>query len=307
MRLATQFLGLKLENPLVLASGILGTTGASLAKVAKSGAGAVTSKSVWRNRHDGHANPTVIDLGNGNLINAVGLPHGGLEEAKIEFASFRKLSKKPLFASVAASSQNEFAETVAAVAALEPDLIELNISCPNVEAEFGRPFACDLKSAHEVTKLAKKAAGKIPLAVKLSPNVENIAAIARTVAAAGADAITAINTVGPGMVIDIETAEPILANRVGGLSGPAIRPLAVKAIFEIFRAVKIPIIGTGGVANGRDAIEFLEAGATLVGIGSAAKDGPEIFADIEKEIVEFCRRKKMKNVADLIGLAHKNV
>lgn len=304
MQLATKFLGISLDNPLVLASGILGTTGASLTRVAKSGAGAVTSKSVWRNRHDGHANPTVLDLGNGNLINAVGLPHGGLEEAKIEFESFRKLSKKPLFASVAASSQNEFAETVAAVAALRPDLIELNISCPNVADEFGRPFACEIRSASEVTKLAKKAAGKIPLAVKLSPNVANIAEIARVVEAAGADAIVAINTVGPGMVIDIETAAPILANKVGGLSGPAIRPLAVKAIFEIFQAVKIPIIGVGGVASGRDAIEFLEAGATLIGIGSAAKDGPEIFAKIAKEIAAFCSRKKIKNISDLVGLAH---
>ncbi|MFA6457917.1 MAG: dihydroorotate dehydrogenase [Patescibacteria group bacterium] len=305
MQLATKFLGISLENPLVLASGILGTTGASLATVAKNGAGAVTSKSVWLRKHPGHANPTVLDLGGGNLINAVGLPHGGIEEARVEFANFRKLSGKPLFASIAASNLKEFGETAAAVAELKPDLIELNISCPNVASEFGRPFACDLKDAAAAVKIVKKQIGKIPLAVKLSPNVASIAEIARSVEAAGADAITAINTVGPGMVIDTETATPILANKFGGLSGPAIRPLAVKAIFEIFQAVKIPIIGVGGVTNGRDAIEFLEAGATLIGIGSAAKNGPEIFAQITREITEFCERKKIKKVSALIGLAHK--
>ncbi|MCF7845927.1 MAG: dihydroorotate dehydrogenase [Candidatus Peribacteraceae bacterium] len=305
MKLATKFLGISLKNPLVLASGVLGTTGSSLAAVAKSGAGAVTSKSVWLKRHDGHKNPTVLNLGNGNLINAVGLPHGGIEEARVEFANFRKLSNTPLLASIAASNLKEFVETAKAVATLKPDLIELNISCPNVESEFGRPFACSVSDSAKVTKAVKKSIGEIPLAVKLSPNVENIAAIAKSVEAAGADAIVAINTVGPGMVIDIETAQPILANKVGGLSGPAIRPIAVKAIFEIFRAVKIPIIGVGGVANGRDAIELLEAGATLVSVGSAAKNGLQIFGKIIRELEEFCQRKKIKNISQLIGLAHK--
>ncbi len=305
MNLATDFLELKLENPLVLASGILGTTGANLAAVAKAGAGAVTSKSIWLNRHEGHVNPTVLDLGGGNLINAVGLPHGGIDEARVEFENFRKLSNAPLFASIAARNFTEFGETAVAVAELKPNLIELNISCPNVESEFGRPFACDANDASEATKIVKNAIGAIPLAVKLSPNVARISEIAKAVEAAGADAIVAINTVGPGMAIDIETAEPILANRVGGLSGPAIRPIAVKAIFDIYEAVKIPIVGIGGVTSGRDAVEFLEAGATLVGIGSAAKDGPEIFGKIKSEIEEFCERKKIKNISELIGIAHK--
>ncbi len=306
MQLKTNFLGIHLENPLVLASGILGTTGASLARVAKNGAGAVTSKSTWLKRHAGHPNPTVVDLGDGNLLNAVGLPHSGTEETRIEFENFRKLSQKPLFASIAARNLKEFGETAAAVAKLKPDLIELNISCPNVEDEFGKPFACDVNDAAEATRIVKKVIGEIPLAVKLSPNVANITEIAQSVEAAGADAITAINTVGPGMVIDIETAQPILANKFGGLSGPAIRPIAVKAVFEIFAAVKIPIIGMGGVTTGRDAVEMLQAGASLVGIGSAAKDGSEIFGKIAAEIVEFYERKKIKNVADLVGIAHKS-
>jgi dihydroorotate dehydrogenase (NAD+) catalytic subunit len=305
MQIKTDFLGIHLENPLVLVSGILGTTGASLARVVRNGAGAVTSKSVWLKQHAGHPNPTVVDLGGGNLLNAVGLPHGGIEEARIEFENFRKLSKKPLFASIAASTPRELGKTAGAVAKLKPDLIELNISCPNVEDELGRPFACCIDMAGKVTAIVKEKFDNIPLAVKLSPNVANIAEIAKSVEAAGADAITAVNTVGPGMVIDVETAQPILANKFGGLSGPAIRPIAVKAVFEIFAAVKIPIIGMGGVTNGRDAVEMIQAGATLVGIGSAAKDGSEIFGKIAAEIVEFCERKKIKNIADLVGIAHK--
>lgn len=305
MNISPDFLELRIANPLILASGILGTTGASLAAAAKNGAGAVTSKSAWLNRHDGHPNPTVLDLGGGNLLNAVGLPHGGIEEARTEFENFRKLSEAPLFASIAANNFEEFGETAKAVAELKPDLIELNISCPNVEDEFGKPFACSVQDATKATRIVKKAIGKIPLSIKLSPNVENIVEIARAAEAAGADAITAINTVGPGMAIDIEIAEPILANRVGGLSGPAIRPLAIRAVFEIFKAVKIPIIGTGGISNGRDAIEMMEAGASLVGIGSAAKNGTEIFRKIAAEIEKWCESHGISEISDLIGKTHK--
>ena len=307
MNLSPNFLGLQLRNPLVLASGILGTTGASLATVAKSGAGAVTSKSVWKQRHEGHPNPTVLALGNGNLINAVGIPHGGIEEAEIEFENLRQLSDVPLFASIAGAQIEEYVETTRAITELKPDLIELNISCPNVDDEFGEPLAHNAKLTEKVTSLAKKACGEIPLTVKLSPNVADISEIARAVEAAGADAITAINTVGPGLVIDIETAQPILANRFGGLSGPSIRPLAIKAIFEIFEAVKIPIIGTGGITNARDALEMIEAGATLVGIGAAVADkGAEIFGEIACEIEKWCESHGITEISELVGTAHKN-
>jgi dihydroorotate dehydrogenase (NAD+) catalytic subunit len=306
MNLSTNFLGIKMPNPLVLASGILGVSGANLAAVCRDGCGAAVTKSIWLKFHAGHPNPTVLHLGNGNLINAVGLPHGGIEEARIEIENFRKLSKSPLFASIAASRIEEYVNTVEAVVKLKPDLIELNISCPNVEDEFGKPFACDVIQAGEVTKLAKAKCGGIPLAVKLSPNVANIAQIAKAVEAAGADAIVAINTVGPGMVIDIETAQPILANRVGGLSGPAIKPIAVKAVFDIYKAVKIPIIGVGGISSGADAIEIMQAGATLVGVGSATVNGgSKVFGKIVKEMEAWCKAHKIKNISEVIGLAHK--
>ena len=307
MNLAPDFLGLKLKNPLVLASGILGVTGANLAAVIKAGAGAVTTKSIWLKRHEGHPNPTVIHLGNGNLINAVGLPHGGIEEARIEIENYRKLSDAPLFANIAAPTIDEYVETTKAVAELKPDLIELNISCPNVEDEFGKPFACDIHQAEKATSAVKKVCGNIPLSVKLSPNVEDIAKIAKSVESAGADAITAINSVGPGMLIDIETAQPVLANKVGGISGPVIRPITVKAVFDIYKTVKIPIIGTGGIASGRDAIEMLQAGASLISIGSAVTEsGPEVFAKIAKEIEDWCESHHIKNISELVGLAHKS-
>jgi dihydroorotate dehydrogenase (NAD+) catalytic subunit len=306
MNLSPNFLDLKLANPLVLASGLLGVTGANMASVVKSGAGAITSKSVWLKRHDGHPNPTIIHLGSGNLINAVGLPHGGIEEAQIEFENFRKLSKAPLFASVAAASEEEYVEIVTAVAKLKPDLIEVNISCPNVADELGKPFECDLELTERLTKKAKEQCGEIPLSIKISANTENYIQVAQAVEKGGADAVTAINTIGPGLVIDIESSEPILANKVGGLSGPDIRPLAVKAVYDISQNVGIPIIGTGGVSNGRDAIEMLQAGATLVGIGSAVIDGAKVFKKITKEMKTWCEDHDIENISELVGKAHKN-
>jgi dihydroorotate dehydrogenase (NAD+) catalytic subunit len=196
-------------------------------------------------------------------------------------------------------------ETVKAVAELKPDLIEVNISCPNVEDEFGKPFEFDLDTVKDLTSRAKKACGKVPLAIKISRNVPDVAQLAKAIEAAGADAITAINTVGPGMVIDIETSKPVLANKVGGISGPAIRPLAIKAVHDIYSAVKIPIIGTGGIMNGRDAIEMLQAGAALVSIGSATYQGLNIFEAINKEIVDWCSQHNIKNISELTGMAHK--
>ncbi|MFH1375629.1 MAG: dihydroorotate dehydrogenase [Patescibacteria group bacterium] len=304
MKPSLEFLGIKLKNPLVLASGLLGTTGASLAAVAAAGAGAVTLKSAWLQRHEGHPNPTVIHLGGGNLINAVGLPHGGVTEAKTEIESFRKLSRTPLFASVAAGSVGEYIETVAEIAKLKPKLIEVNISCPNVENEFGKPFEHDLELTKDLIVRAKENCGNIPLAIKISRNVRSVTKLAKTIESAGADAITAINTVGPGMLIDIETAKPILANKVGGLSGPAIRPLAVKAVFDIYKAVQIPIIGTGGVSNARDVIEMLQAGATLVGIGSAVIDGAKVFRKIAREMKTWCEEHDIEDITELIGAAH---
>ena len=300
------FLNLTFPNPLVLASGILGTEAALMARVARCGAGGVTSKSCGPVPRKGHPNPTVLAWGPG-LINAVGLANPGVED---EVAILRETRTQlqplgvPLVASIFADTVEGFADVAAKVTDAEPDLIEVNISCPNVAAEFGRPFALDAESAAAVTRAVREAT-TIPITVKLSPNTPDLVPIARRVVDAGADALTAVNTVGPGMVIDVESGLPILANRVGGLSGPAIRPIAVRCVYDLARAVDVPIIGTGGVSSGRDAIEMIMAGASLVGIGSAVYErGPEAFAQIRDEMAAWMMDHGIGSLYEIRGRAH---
>lgn len=305
--LSVKFCGVKFDNPIVLASGILGVTGDGMAKVIENGAGGVTSKSLWPHEHKGHANPTMFGTEHW-FMNAVGIPDAGPEKAKEEIARYRAKTKSPFIANIVGGKLEDYAEIARHVVEMKPDVIEVNISCPNVEDELGKPMACSTVKSAEVTKLVKEFTGDIPVTVKLSPNVENIVAIAESVLEAGADGVTAINTYGPAMAIDIETAQPILDNKVGGLSGPAIKPLAVKHVFDIYRAKKCPIIGTGGVTTGRDAIEMMMAGATLVGVGSAVYyRGQEALGLIVKEMNEWCDENGVERLSDLIGKVHENV
>jgi dihydroorotate dehydrogenase (NAD+) catalytic subunit len=304
--LAVEICGVRLPNPTILASGILGTSAGLLERMARAGAGAVTAKSASLEPRAGHPNPTVLPW-EGGLINAVGLANPGadaqveiLREARSRIAPLGV----PLIASVFAGTVDEFARVAARLAEAGPDLLELNISCPNVGDEFGRPFAADPLAAAEVTGAVKRAVQDVPVIVKLSPNVTDIAAVARAVVGAGADAIAAINTV-RGMVIDVYAARPVLANHFGGLSGPAIKPVAVRCVFECYEAVSIPIIGIGGVSGGLDAAEMIMAGATGVGIGSAVYEGgPEIFARTARELEAFMAAEGYATVADMRGRAH---
>jgi dihydroorotate dehydrogenase (NAD+) catalytic subunit len=298
--------GLTFPNPLVLASGILGTEAALMERVARCGAGGVTTKSCGPQPRGGHPNPTVLDWGPG-LINAVGLANPGVKAEVPILRQARALLAPlgvPLIASIFAHTINDFAQVAGHVAEAGPDLIEVNISCPNVAAEFGRPFALDARAAAQVTR-AVKSATTVPITVKLSPNTCELAAIARAVVEAGADALTAINTLGPGMVIDLESGQPILANRVGGVSGPAIHPIAVRCVYELAGAVDVPIIGTGGVTSGRDALQMIMAGATLVGVGSAVYwHGPEVFAAIHCQMVRWMEAHGVKSLCEIRGIAH---
>jgi dihydroorotate dehydrogenase (NAD+) catalytic subunit len=209
----------------------------------------------------------------------------------------------PLFASIFGGTVEEFGAVAETVAEAGPDLIEVNISCPNVRDDFGTPFAAATDSAAAVTRAVKRAVGEIPLAVKLAPNVPDIGRIAQAVTDAGADAITAINTM-PGMVIDADAGAPVLSNRTGGISGPALKPIALRCVAEIAQAVDLPIIGMGGVLTGRDAVEMMMAGATAVGVGSAFwYRGPETSNLILDEMTEFLQEKDIKNVTAIIGQA----
>lgn len=305
--LTVDLCGIRLRNPLVLASGVLGTEPGILQRVGLAGAGAVTSKSCSLLPRKGHPNPTVLDWGPG-LINAVGLANPGVEEeVRILREARERLAGEgvALFASIVAGTVEEFAEVARRISVAEPDLIEVNISCPNVISEFGELFAHRPEAAAAVTRAVKEATD-IPVSVKLSPNVTDIVAIAQAVAEAGADAITAINAVGPGMVIDVESGRPFLSNREGGISGPAIRPVAVRCVYRIAQAVDVPIIGTGGVARGRDVVEMVMAGATAVGVGSAIYwRGPELFGELLAEVQEFLTSHGYGGLAEIRGLAHR--
>ncbi|MSR68051.1 dihydroorotate dehydrogenase [Candidatus Peribacteria bacterium] len=309
MKLSQTLLGIEFENPTVLASGIWGITAASWRRAAKCGVGAVTTKSLWLHEHKGHRNPTIISTEHWTL-NAVGVPDAGVEKAREEIGNYNKDKPVPLIANIIAESVENYVKTAESILQLKPDLLEVNISCPNIEDEFGRPFACSVGDASAVTKAVKAVSGKTPVFIKLSPNVDSIAAIALACAKAGADGFTVINTAGPGMAIDLKTRMPILANKVGGISGPAIKPLAVRCIADVYKATdgKLPIIGTGGVMTGEDAIEFLLAGASLIGIGTALADrGETVFRLVCDEMTAWCKEQGVKNLNELTGGMHREI
>ncbi len=303
----TSFLHLQLPSPLVLASGIWGTSAQLLARAAQAGCGAVTTKSAGPEARGGHVNPTCIDWA-GGLLNAIGLPNPGahheraiLRQARVELAPLGSA----LIASFFADTVENFGSVAAILAEAEPDLLEANISCPNVHSDFGEPFAASATAAAAVTASIKEAVPHIPLIVKLAPDVPDIARIAGAVVEAGADAICAINTM-PGMIIDIESGQPVLQNRRGGVSGPALLPIALRCVYEIHKALpSTPIIGVGGVISGRDAIAMIMAGATLVGVGSAIHfRGPDAITLILDEMSVWLEGHGYSSAASVQALAH---
>jgi dihydroorotate dehydrogenase (NAD+) catalytic subunit len=292
------FLGLNLKNPLVLASGVLGTSATLLERV--------TAKSCSLEPREGHPNPVSVAWKHG-MINAIGLTNPGVEEeCKVLAESSVILKKKGvlLFASIFGGKIEDYDKVATRISEAEPDLIEINISCPNVADEFGTPFAADEKSTAAVTRAVRKAT-QLKIAVKLTPNTPAIGRIARAAVEEGADAITAINTV-PGVVIDAYARRPVLFNRIGGISGGAIKPVALRCVMEIARAVNVPIIGTGGVETGLDAVEMIMAGATLVGIGAAvATRGVDVFRQVNEEIIQFMESENINSLEEIRGAALK--
>ncbi|MEA3374965.1 MAG: dihydroorotate dehydrogenase [Chloroflexota bacterium] len=295
--------GCRLPNPMVLASGILGLSHGVLARVARSGAGAVTTKSCSLKPRSGYPNPTVLDWGPG-LINAVGLSNPGVEvmveeiqAAKAELAPLGV----PVIASIFADTIYEFGTITRFISEAEPDILEVNVSCPNLDDRYQQMFAADPYVSAQVTRQVKRYTDT-PVLVKLSPNVTDISEIAEAVVEAGADGITAINSVGPGLILDVETRRPILAHGTGGMSGPPIRPIAVRCVHDICRAVDVPVVATGGVTTGRDVVEMLLVGATVVSIGSAVRyRGMEVFGRVCQELKDYMRQHGHKDLASLRG------
>jgi dihydroorotate dehydrogenase (NAD+) catalytic subunit len=300
-RLKTEIAGLNLRNPTILASGILGISAKMLSEVAYAGAGAVTTKSVGLKPRRGYANPTVIQVECG-LLNAVGLPSPGIHKFAEEIKGLRDL-EVPVIVSIHGFSAEEYAEVATVAAESGADALELNLSCPHVKgagAEIGQNPEMIIKVVKEV-----KASVEKPVFAKLTPNVADIKELAEAAVSAGADAITAINTV-RAMAIDIEASRPILANRIGGLSGGAIKPVAVRCVYEVYGAVDVPIIGCGGVRTWRDAVEFILAGASAVQIGSAiAYEDLAVFKSVSDGVESYLEKKGNRSMKEIVGLAHR--
>ncbi len=302
-RLSVNLAGLKLANPTMLASGILGYSAETLENIVKGGAGAVVTKSVGLKPRAGYANPTVVQVSCG-LINAMGLPNPGIDEFVNEIRAAKAVLNVPLIVSVYGFAEEEYAIVAKKAVDAGADAVELNVSCPHVK-ETGSEIGQNQEILSKVVRKVK-ASVKKPVFVKLSPNVTSMADVAEAATKSGADALTVINTV-RAMAIDAETAMPILSNKVGGLSGSAIKPIAVRCVYEVYEQVKVPIIGCGGITNWRDAVEFLLAGASAVQIGTAvALKGSSVFKAVSRGIEAYLRKNRFKSVNEIVGLSHRS-
>jgi dihydroorotate dehydrogenase (NAD+) catalytic subunit len=295
--------GLKLRNPTVLASGILGYSAESLQRVVEGGAGAVVTKSVGVTPRTGYANPSVVQAKCG-LINAIGLPNPGIDEYVNEILYAKTVLQVPLIVSVFGYSADEYALVAQKAVEAGADAVELNVSCPHVK-QTGSEIGQNPKILAEVVKKVKATVQK-PVIVKLSPNVTDIVETAKVAVKAGADVLTAINTL-KAMAIDAETALPVLSNIRGGLSGPAIKPIALRCVYDIHEKVETPIIGCGGIMDWRDAVEFFLAGASAVQIGTAvALENPSVFKAINHGIEAYLKKKEYGSVKEIVGLSHRS-
>jgi len=302
--LSIELFGCTLKNPTILASGILGTTRDLLKTASQNGAGAVTIKSVSEEPREGHPNPTVLAFGPG-LINAVGYSNPGIDNAAREFTDLNELDC-PVIGSLIGTSVEEFAYVASRMNKLEFAALEVPLSCPHTPG-YGKLGNQD--NPEEVFQIVSTICSNTskPLFVKLPPvaSSDNIVEMALAAKDAGAYGLTASNTIGPGMLIDIDSGKPYLGFRIGGISGPALKPLAIATVYQLFEAVDMPIIGTGGVSSGRDAIEMIMAGATAVGIGtSVVWRGMSAFKDIAEEMAEILIARGVTSLAEIRGLAH---
>lgn len=299
-----KFLGIDFDNPLVMPSGILQEVSAHY-QAEKYGLDGVTTKSMTVEPRESNPMPRVVRYEHG-ILNSVGLRNPGIKKGVGEWAKFIKETKIPVIISIFAVKVTDFVYLAAEVEKIKPAMIELNLSCPNTVDELGQPLGMGIESTVGAVRSIRKAVKKTTkILAKLSPNVTNIGEVAKMAEAFGADAISAINTVGPGMVIDIKTKKPSLGNLVGGVSGPGIRPVAVRCVWDIYNSVKLPILGMGGVETGNDVVEMMLAGASLVGVGSAwYRHGFGIYEKIKADLLKYMEDNKINKLAELIGGAH---
>ena len=300
--LSVSLAGIPLKNPVIPASGTFGY-GREYAELYDLNIlGSFSWKGTTRDARPGNPQPRIAETESG-MLNAVGLQNPGIDAVIAqEVPNIAKLFQGPVIANIGGFSLEEYADNCRKLEGCDQvGILEVNISCPNVHAG-GQNFGSDPKSAASVTKAVKAATSK-PVFMKLSPNVTDIAEIAKACADAGADGICLINTL-LGMRIDLKTKRPLLANRTGGLSGPAVFPVAVRMIWDVYEAVKLPIIGCGGVASARDVCEMMLAGASAVEVGAANLRDPYACKKIIEALPGVCERLGVERIADLTGAAH---
>lgn len=297
VNLAVNLGGLAMKNPVTTASGTFAAGLEYSDFVDVSALGAVTTKGVSLNGWEGNASPRIAEVPSG-MLNSIGLQNPGVAHLKSEELPWLREQGATTIVNVSGHSFDEYVQVIEALEDAPVDAYEVNISCPNVDAG-GMTLGTHVPSVEKVVSLCREATSR-PLIVKLTPNVTDITEIARAAEASGADAISLINTL-LGMAIDVKRRRPVLARVVGGFSGPAVKPVALRMVWQCSKAVSVPILGMGGVTTGTDAVEFMLAGATAVAVGTANFMNPQATVDVIDGIIDYCEKQGVNDVNDLIG------
>lgn len=299
MALGTDIAGIEMKNPVMTASGTFGSGREYSDFVDLEKLGAIVVKGVTREPRTGNPTPRICETPSG-MLNAIGLQNPGVERFAAEDLKWLAPLGVPIIVNIAGGSIAEYAD-VAKILARAGGVagLEVNISCPNVK-RGGMAFGCDPQTTAKVIASVRRAAPGLPLIVKLTPAAGDVVAVAEAAVAAGADALSLINTF-PGMAIDTDSFEPKLGRVTGGLSGPAIRPIAVKMVFDVARAVRVPIIGMGGIRSAQDAIEFMLAGAGAIAVGTASFVDPGATTAVIEGLEEFVRARCIESIGDIVG------
>lgn len=297
VNLAVNLGGLTMKNPVTTASGTFAAGMEYSDFVDVSALGAVTTKGVSLNGWEGNASPRIAEVPSG-MLNSIGLQNPGVAHLKSEELPWLRKQGATTIVNVSGHSFDEYVQVIEALEDAPVDAYEVNISCPNVDAG-GMTLGTHVPSVEKVVSLCREATSR-PLIVKLTPNVTDITEIARAAEASGADAISLINTL-LGMAIDVKRRRPVIARVVGGFSGPAVKPVALRMVWQCSKAVSVPILGMGGVTTGTDAVEFMLAGATAVAVGTANFMNPQATVDVIDGIIDYCEEQGVNDVNDLIG------
>ena len=297
MNLSVDVAGVTMKNPVTTGSGTFGSGEEFSEFVDLSKLGAVTTKGVANVPWPGNPTPRVAEV-YGGMLNAIGLQNPGINVFVERDVPYLKKAGATIIVNVCGKSEKDYVEVVERLSDEPVDLLEINVSCPNVK-EGGIAFGQDPKALYEITK-AVKAKAKQPIIMKLSPNVTDITEMAKAAVDAGSDALSLINTL-TGMKIDIERRDFVLANKTGGMSGPAIKPVAVRMVYQVANAVDVPIIGMGGIATAEDALEFIMAGATAVSVGTANFINPATTLEVVDGIKAYMERHQINDINELIG------